>query len=72
MKKKYQLTALITVYCLYVTAAPMLEYSGILAQSAENNLVRFAKINSAGIVNDPETGELLILNGGSLYQLSKK
>lgn len=51
-------------------AAPTLRLSGTLAQNAENG-TGFRTLNSAGITNDPENGNLLILNEGNLYEQDK-
>ena len=51
-------------------AAPSLRLSGTLAQNAENG-TGFRTLDSAGITNDPATGNLLILNGGNLYEQGK-
>jgi len=68
MNKRIFLTLLgIAGCCTAGFAAPHLRLSGTLAQSAEDS-IKFKTIGSAGITNDPATGNLIVLNEGNLYQ----
>ena len=70
MKTTTLLLILGTATAISGFAAPSLRLSGILAQNAGNG-TGFRTLDSTGITNDPATGNLLILNGGTLFEQEK-